>query len=296
MRKSSFIIGLLILCVSVSAQVSLKKEISIQLYSVKGLINGVNKSGEASEKYLDVLSKLSKMGYTGVETADYSNGMFYGRLPKDFRKDIENSGMKVVSSHCGTDLTDEEVRTGNFSKKLSWWEKCIKDHKEAGMKYIVCPYLKTIKSASELDVYCRYFNEIGKLCKNEGIKFGYHNHAHEFQKMENGEMMFDYMIKHTNPEYVFFQMDVYWVVRGQQSPVDYFNKYPGRFKILHIKDNREIGQSGMVGFDAIFKNISKAGVECIVAEIEGFSYSDILKSVDESVKYLLNSDFVPRSY
>ena len=296
MRKLYIIIAMFTLCFSVVAQVDSNKEIFIQLYSVRDLINGVNKSGEASDRYLDVLSRLSQMGYTGVETANYSNGMFYGRTPDDFRKDIENSGMKVVSSHCGADLTDEEVRTGDFSKKLSWWKKCIQDHKKAGMRYIVCPYLKTIKSTSELNVFCRYFNEIGKLCEKEGIKFGYHNHAHEFQKMDNGDLMFDYMIKHTNPEYVFFQMDVYWVVRGQQSPVDYFNKYPGRFKILHIKDNREIGQSGIVGFDAIFKNINKAGVECIIAEIEGYSYSDILKSVEESAKYLLNSDFVPKSY
>ena len=72
------------------------------------------------------------------------------------------------------------------------------------------------------------------------------------------ELMLDYMLQHTNPEYVFFQMDVYWVVRGQNSPVDYFNKYPGRFTMLHIKDHREIGQSGMVGYDAIFKNTDTA--------------------------------------
>ena len=83
--------------------------------------------------------------------------------------------------------------------------------------------------------------------------------------------MLDYMIENTNPEYVFFQMDVYWIVRGQHSPVDYFNKYPGRFTVLHIKDDKEIGDSGMVGFDAIFRNAKVAGVKHIVAEIEGYS-------------------------
>ena len=100
------------------------------------------------------------------------------------------------------------------------------------------------------------------------MKFGYHNHAHEFQKVENQAVMLDYMIENTNPEYVFFQMDVYWIVRGQHSPVDYFNKYPGRFTVLHIKDDKEIGDSGMVGFDAIFRNAKVAGVKHIVAEIE----------------------------
>ena len=97
-------------------------------------------------------------------------------------------------------------------------------------------------SYTHLDTYFAYYNEIGKRCKQQGMSFGYHNHAHEFQKVED-KVMYDYMLEHTNPEYVFFQMDLYWVVRGQNSPVDYFNKYPGRFQIFHVKDHREIGQS-----------------------------------------------------
>ena len=107
--------------------------------------------------------------------------------------------------------------------------------------------------------------------------------------------MYDYMLEHTNPEYVFFQMDLYWVVRGQNSPVDYFNKYPGRFQIFHVKDHREIGQSGMVGFDAIFKNAKTAGVNYLVAEIEGYSVP-VEESVEESLDYLLNAPFVKSSY
>ena len=83
-----------------------------------------------------------------------------------------------------------------------------------------------------------------------GIRFGYHNHSHEFRKVEDQAVMLEYMLEHTDPENVFFQLDVYWAVMGQASPVDLFRKYPGRFRMLHIKDRREIGQSGMVGFDA----------------------------------------------
>ena len=96
-------------------------------------------------------------------------------------------------------------------------------------------------------------------------------------------------------EHVFFQMDVYWVVRGQNSPVDYFNKYPGRFTMLHIKDHREIGQSGMVGYDAIFKNTDTAGVRHIVAEIEKYS-CPVEESVKQSLDYLLDAPFVKASY
>ena len=118
---------------------------------------------------------------------------------------------------------------------------------------------------------------------------------HEFQKVEDKEIMLDYMLQHTNPEYVFFQMDVYWVVRGDNSPVDYFNKYPGRFTMLHIKDHREIGQSGMVGYDAIFKNTDKAGVHHLVAEIEQYS-CPVEESVKQSLDYLLEAPFVKASY
>ena len=90
-------------------------------------------------------------------------------------------------------------------------------------------------------------------------------------------------------------MDFYWVVRVQNSPVDYSNKYPGRFKIFHIKDHREIGQSGMVGFDAIFKNAKTAGVQYLVAEIEKYSMP-VEESVEVSLDYLLNAPFVEKSY
>lgn len=273
-----------------------QKEVCIQLYSVRDLLNGTNQSGEASEAYTNVLAQLAQMGYTSVEAANYNDRLFYGRTPENFKADVEKAGMKVMSSHCGKGLSDKELASGKFDESLEWWKKCIEDHKKAGMKYIVCPWMNVPKTLKDLDTYCRYFNEIGKLCKAEGIQFGYHNHAHEFQKVEDQAVMYDYMLEHTNPEYVFFQMDVYWVVRGQNSPVDYFNKYPGRFKMLHLKDHREIGQSGMVGYDAIFAHVKEAGVQDVVAEIEKYSTPDVLKSVKESVEYLQNASFVPSNY
>lgn len=273
-----------------------KKEVAIQLYSVRSLLDGVNKDGQPSSDYIDVLHRLAQMGYTSVEAANYADGKFYGRTPEDFRKDVEGVGMKVLSSHCSRMLTEEELASGELTEALHWWDQCIADHKAAGMKYIVFPWLGVPETVNDLDLYCRYFDEIGKRCKAQGILFGYHNHAHEFQKVEGKEVMYDYMLQHTNPEYVFFQMDVYWVVRGQNSPVDYFNKYPGRFRMLHIKDHREIGQSGMVGYDAIFKNIETAGAEDIVAEIENYSTPDVLNSVETSLNYLLDAAFVKTSY
>ncbi|MDY4554778.1 MAG: sugar phosphate isomerase/epimerase, partial [Prevotella sp.] len=109
-------------------------------------------------------------------------------------------------------------------------------------------------------------------------------------------VMEDYMIKHTDPNYLFFQMDVYWAVRGQVSPVAYFKKYPGRFTLLHIKDDNEIGQSGMVGFDAIFNNFDVAGAKGWVLELEHASTPDIMKGMKESIEYIKNAKFVKASY
>ena len=108
--------------------------------------------------------------------------------------------------------------------------------------------------------------------------------------------MYDYLLEHTDPALVFFQMDVYWTVIGKASPVDYFERYPGRFKMLHIKDEWEVGQSGMVGFDAIFKNADKAGLQDFVVEIERYKHDDILISFRESADYLLNACFVKPTY
>ena len=271
-----------------------KKEIAVQLYSVRSLIGAF---GNNSSDYKPLLDTLAKMGYTAVEAASYSDdGKLYGQDPAQFKADVEAAGMKVLSSHCNKYLTEQEIRTGDFSEALKWWDTCIATHKAAGMKYLVMPYLGVPSTVKELQAYCDYFNQVGKKCQENGIKFGYHNHAHEFQKVENKEVMYDYMLQHTDPELVFFEMDVYWTVMGHASPVDYFKKYPGRFKVLHIKDEREIGQSGMVGFDAIFKNAGTAGVENIVVEVERYSYDDVARSIKESIDYLEAAPFVPAVY
>ena len=104
------------------------------------------------------------------------------------------------------------------------------------------------------------------------------------------------MLTHTDADKVFFEMDVYWAVRGQVSPVEYFNKYPGRFLLLHIKDHKELGQSGMVGFDAIFNNAERAGLQYLVVELEGSNKPNILDGMKESIDYLKAAKFVKASY
>jgi len=262
-----------------------KKEISLQLYSLRE---------DISKDYDATIKKVGEMGYTSVEAAGYNNGKFYGKTPAEFKKDVENAGMTVLSSHTTRTLSSQELKSKDFSESMKWWDECIAAHKAAGAKYIVAPSMPVPESLRDLQSYCEYYNEIGKRCKVNGLSFGYHNHDFEFRKIED-KTMYDYMIENTDPEYVFFQMDVYWMVMGQKSSVDYFNKYPGRFELLHIKDNKELGQSGMVGFDAIFKNTDVAGTKYLIVEVEKYNFTPE-ESVKKSLDYLLKCPLVKEKY
>ena len=270
-----------------------KKDIGLQLYSIRQLIGNAEKFAENQEK---VLADLAKMGYTAVETANYGDGKLYGLTPEAFKACMDKAGLKALSTHTTRGLSKEELQAGAPSEEtMNWWDKCIASHKAAGMEYVVTPSQPVPETIKDLQTWCAYHIAIGKKCAEAGMKYGYHNHSHEFQKVED-QVMIDYMIQNTDPQYVFFEMDVYWTVMGKASPVEYFKKYPGRFKLLHIKDHKEIGQSGMVGFDAIFRNAEIAGVEHIIVEAEAYESADMMEGVGKCADYLLKADFVKASY
>ncbi|MBO4941835.1 MAG: sugar phosphate isomerase/epimerase [Muribaculaceae bacterium] len=270
-----------------------KKDVGIQLYSMRQLLE----PGQAYENNLPaLLDTLAKMGYTQVEAANYdnNNGTFYGLTPEEFKAAADAAGIKALSSHTGRTLSPEEIASGNTEDFYKWWDKTLADHKAAGIEYVVVPWSNVPDSLSTLKTICESYNEVGRRAAEMGLKFGYHNHSHEFQQVE-GQTMLNYMIENTDPDKVFFEMDVYWTMMGHAAPVDLFNKYPGRFHLLHIKDRREIGQSGMVGFDAIFKNADKAGMENFFVEIEEFT-DGAEKGAKESADYLINAPFVNAKY
>ena len=252
-----------------------KKEIGIQLYSVRD---------DIGKDFPGTIQALGEAGYNMIEAANYNDGKFYDLSPEAFKAAIEAAGMSVLSSHTGKALESTDPEAIAWDELDAWWDQAIAAHKTAGMQYIVTPWMPAPETLDGLKLYCDYYNRIGERCKAQGLKFGYHNHAFEFNKIE-GQVMYDYMLENTDPELVFFQMDVYWVVRGGQSPVDYFEKYPGRFELLHIKDNKELGQSGMVGFDAIFNHIEQSGAKHLIVEVERYNFPP-LESVKLSLEYL----------
>lgn len=269
-----------------------EKEMAIQLYSARDLIGNAEKYAANHEQ---VLKALAEMGYTSVEAANFGDGKFYGVAPEQFKADVEAAGMKVLSSHTGRRLSAQELATGDISESLAWWDEALPAHKAAGMEYVVIPSIGKPATLKELQVICDYFNAVGKKCNEMGMKFGYHNHAYEMETVED-KIMIEYMLENTDPALVFYQIDVYWAVYGHYSPADLFNKYPGRFTLLHIKDKKEIGQSGMVGFDAVFGNAEVAGMEGYVVEVEGCRNEAALEGIRVSADYLRKAPFVKTSY
>ena len=266
-------------CSKTSCCVKTEKKIALQLYSVRK---------DIKEDFKGTIAALAAMGYKDVETANYKDGLFYGLTPEEFKAELDAVGLNAISSHTSYPLAEDIGKT-DWVAVWNWWDTCIAAHKAVGMKYLVVPWLSVPKTLADLNAYCDYFNQIGEKCNQAGITFGYHNHAHEFQQVEE-ETMYDFMLQNTDPEKVFFQMDVYWTVMGQKSPVEYFNSYPGRFKVLHIKDAKELGESGMVGFDAIYKYIETAGAVYSVIEVEKYNFEP-LESVKKSLEYLKNAPF-----
>ena len=269
-----------------------KKEIGLQLYSIRSVIGNPELYAANHE---EAFKALAEMGYTAVEAANYNDGKLYGVDPEQYKADLEAAGLKSLSSHIMRNLTPEELEAGNLEEAMKWWDQAVAAHKAAGCKYIVAPSFRIPETLVGLKTYCDYFNEIGKKCAENGILFGYHNHSHEFNKIED-KVIYDFMLENTDPKYVFFQMDVYWACMGRAYPVEYFRKYPGRFTLLHIKDHLELGESGMVGFDAIFNNAETAGMQDFIVELEGYTNGDWKESIKMCADYLLKSDFVKETY
>lgn len=287
MKRITFLTVVLTVVIAVFSGTSLLscksnkgKNIGLQLYSIR---DSINRDVPAA------IEKVAQMGYTFVEPAGYSNSKFYGMDPVDFKELCEANGMTVLSSHTSYNLPSEE----NYEEAMKWWDECIDAHIAAGAKYIVQPSMgrSAYESLANLKEWCDYFNEVGEKCNAKGIRFGYHNHDREFSTVHNDTVMYDFMLQNTDPEKVFFQLDLYWCVVGGADPVDYFNKYPGRFELWHIKDEKEIGASGMMDFESIWTARDISGMKYGIVEVERYDF-DQFTSCQKSIEFLNNAPYV----
>ncbi len=254
-----------------------KKPIGLQLYSVRDAM---------ADDPQNTLRLVSSIGYKNLETANYADGKVYDMEPQFFKKYIEDLNLRLRSAHIGGPRYDGTKK----DETMDFWKKAVSDHKSMGAKYIVKPSMPIPKTLSELDMWCEYYNEIGKVAKKSGMMFGFHNHAREFELVE-GKIMLDYMIENTDPKLVFYELDVYWAQEGGQNPSEYLERYAGRFPVLHIKDEKEIGESGKMEFKPIFEAAYAQGMKDYFVEVERYNHEPI-ESVQQSFAYLKNASYV----
>jgi sugar phosphate isomerase/epimerase len=236
------------------------------------------------------IEKVAKMGYKFVEPAGYEDGKLYGMAPAAFRALCQKNGLTILSSHVGQFLPD----SASYAKTMAWWDACIEAHVAAGAKFLVQPFMGdgAYRSLDTLKRYCEYFNTIGEKCKAKGIRFGYHNHDKEFSTKLEGQTIYDFMMANTDPKKVMFEMDLYWAVVGGAKPVDYFNKYPGRIELWHIKDKKEIGGAGtMMDWATIWAAAPKSGMQYGIVEVEEYSF-DQFTSCQKSIDFLNAAPYV----
>lgn len=215
------------------------------------------------------LEEVAKAGYQYIEAAGYKDGKFYNLAPADFRKLAESKGLTLVSTHQGSATLD------NVDQEIA-------DVKAAGFEYFVIPvppmghfkYNNETQSMGmdpDLDFMVNFLNTVGKKCADAGLKLLYHNHDFEFQENENGVVPIDYFLENTDTEHVNFQMDLYWVAKAGASPVAYFEEYPGRFKLWHVKDMDKEGRfapvgEGSIDFGKILAKKELSGMEYYMVE------------------------------
>lgn len=232
------------------------KHLGIATYSVKGLESDIEGSIKA----------LADFGYVVMEISNYDplTGTVAGYKPEDYAAMVSKHGLKIISSHA----------RGKFDVKdtdgtLAAWGKLFDDHKDMGCKYVILPMNFWSNNTETLRQECDLMNKIGNEANKRGLKFGYHNHNFEFAKVPGTDQFYeDFLIANTDPSKVFFQMDVYWTKIGGQDPVEYLKKYPDRIKVLHIKDDYVIGESGKIDYKSIFNQFYSNGYEDWFVELE----------------------------
>jgi sugar phosphate isomerase/epimerase len=228
------------------------------------------------------LKAVAQMGYNWIEAANYSNGLFYKLKPAEFRKKVEDLGMKFLSSHNG-------------GLNTSVIDKVVGDASEAGLKYLVLPSLPGDWGKS-LDGYKQaadFFNIAGEKCKKAGMKFAFHNHPGEFKLIDN-QIPYDILLKNTDHKIVSFELDICWITAGGQSAVEYINKYPGRFELFHMKDmtsdkrDATMGE-GIIDFKPIYALAKKAGLKYWFVEQDNCKTHTPLESAKVSRDFLLKN-------
>jgi len=248
------------------------KKTGLALYTIRDAM-GTNPAAS--------LAEAAAIGYNWVEAAGYGDRKFYGLKPKEYGKLVKKSGMVPLSTHSAIRPENED--------------QMIEDSAEAGIKYLFLPSLPEDWSNST-DSYQRtadYFNKVGEKCKKAGLMFGFHNHQIEFKEI-NGRVPYEILVENTDPGLVTYELDLAWITAAGKDPVAYFQKYPGRFQVWHLKDlspeleDATLGE-GIIDFKPILAQAKTAGMKYWFLEQDNCRSHTPMESIAISRNYYLNT-------
>jgi sugar phosphate isomerase/epimerase len=265
--------------------------VGLQLYSVR---DDMDKDPVGS------LTQLAKMGYVYLEHAKYVDQKFYGFLAPEFRKILDGLGLKMISGHTvmGKEHWDDTKK--DFSDS---WKKTVEDAAVLGQKWVISPWMDESmrKTYDDFKRYMDIVNKSGELCKKAGMKFGYHNHWFEFNESLNGEKIFDIMMKSMDTNLVAMQLDIGNLYNGGAVALDVLNKYPGKFEIIHVKDEIEAKQpatpdekyestilgEGIVNAEKTIALATKlGGTKCYIIEQESYGAKTPMDCVKQDLEIM----------
>jgi len=256
--------------------------VGLQLYSLRD---------QLPKDVKGVIAQVAKAGYKEVETFGFNQQTGYWGLPgKDFGQLLKDNGLSTPSGHYGLDQYFGEGKTDDL-------KAYIEVANTIGQTYIIIPSLNHnfIKTVDDCKAVADKMNKIAEICKASGLKLGYHNHNFEWHPVGD-TTFYDVVLNNTDPKLVNMEMDLYWVVRAGQDPIAIFQKHPGRFTFVHIKDrdktnanlNTEIG-NGDIDFKTILGKAKLAGIKHFIVEQENYTNIDPYVSITKSASYLKNT-------
>ena len=237
------------------------------------------------------LQAVADAGYKNIEAAGYADGKFYNMSPEDFSAYLKELGLSPISTHHSSVTLDNA-------------DAMMADVKTAGFEYFVVPIppmgmfeynqekqaMGMKGSAADL---ANILDTLGEKATAAGLKLLYHNHDFEFKKNGTGEVIIDYLLENCNPDNVNFQMDLFWVTKAEADPIAYFEKYPGRFKIWHVKDMDIEGRfapvgTGEINFAKILAKKDISGMKYYMVEqdktFDGMKPLEVIKTSHEGLK------------
>jgi len=215
------------------------------------------------------LKTVAEVGYKNIEAAGYKEGKYYNMAPADFKIYLQELNLTAISTHQSS-VTLENAETEMAAAKAAGFEYFVVPIPPMGL-FNYDSSTNTMSMTGGPENLARILDELGKKADAAGLKLLYHNHDFEFVEDEDGIVPIDYLLENCNPNYVNFQMDLFWVTKAGADPIAYFEKYPGRFKIWHVKDMDEEGKfapvgNGTIDFAKILTGKEKSGMEYYMVE------------------------------